>query len=106
MSLLTLSRLRRIISRMGVTFLASLPLLLSPGIARAQTAQKSPAPDLLHQLNSSIEALVQRVSPTVVQVQVTGYGSTQESNQGQTSLVISKQRSVGSGVIVDPEAIS
>jgi serine protease Do len=96
-------RIRRPISRKWFTILASVPLLLSWGTARAQTSQKAPAPDLLHQLNNSIEALVQRVSPAVVQVQVTGYGSTQESNQGQTSMVVGKQRSVGSGVIVDPE---
>jgi len=68
-----------------------------------QTPQKARTPDALHQLNDSVETLVQRVSPTVVQIQVMGYGSASHSSQGQTSVVIGKQRSVGSGVIVDPE---
>ncbi len=46
---------------------------------------------------------MQRVSPSVVQVLVSGYGSTEEETQGQASVVVGKQRSIGSGVIVDPE---
>jgi serine protease Do len=72
----------------------------------APAAPASVAPDALHALNDSIEALVSRVSPAVVQIQVTGYGASEESGQGQTSVVVGKQRSVGSGVIVDPEGYS
>jgi serine protease Do len=50
-----------------------------------------------------VEALVQRVSPSVVQVLVSGYGSTGEAGQGQTSIVIGRQRAIGSGVVVDPD---
>ena len=59
--------------------------------------------DALHQLNDSVEALVQRVSPSVVQILVSGYSSTEDAGQGQMSVVIGKQRTIGSGVIVDPE---
>lgn len=78
---------------------------LGPG-ARAQapqTAQPARATDALHQLNDSVEALVQRVSPSVVQIVVSGFGSTEDTEQGQTSVVIGRQRTIGSGVIVDPE---
>jgi len=34
---------------------------------------------------------------------VTGYGSTEETGSGQTSVVIGRQRAIGSGVIVDPD---
>jgi len=34
---------------------------------------------------------------------VTGYGSTQENERGQTSVLVGRQRAIGSGVIVDPE---
>src|SRR5580704_17702098 len=68
-----------------------------------QTPQSSHVPDALHQLNDSVEALVQRVSPSVVQIIVSGYSSTENTDQGQMSVVIGKQRSIGSGVIVDPE---
>ena len=81
----------------------TLAYLFSSGSVAGQTPQKAQTPDALHQLNDSIEALVQRVSPTVVQIQVTGYGSTQEAIGGQTSVVVGRQRAVGSGVIVDPE---
>ena len=87
--------------------LLAVAYLLAAGSAAAQAPQKSQpapaqAPDALHQLNASIEALVQRVSPAVVQIQVTGYSTAQESSQGQTSVVIGKQKAIGSGVIVDP----
>ncbi len=70
----------------------------------AGCASPKPQPlDALHQLNNSVEALVQRVSPSVVQILVTGYGSAENSAQGQANVVIGKQRSIGSGVIVAPE---
>ncbi len=70
---------------------------------QCQTPQPARIPDALHQLNDSVEALVQRVSPSVVQILVSGYSSTEDSGQGQMSVVIGKQRTIGSGVIVDPE---
>jgi serine protease Do len=76
--------------------------LIAPS-ARSQAPQASRVPDALHQLNDSVEALVQRVSPSVVQVLVSGYGSTGEAGQGQTSIVIGRQRAIGSGVVVDPD---
>src|SRR6202045_4395622 len=86
----------------GILFLGIASLLWSGSVA-AQTSQKAPTSDALHQLNASIEALVQRVSPAVVQIIVTGYGSTEQSDRGQTSVVIGRQRAIGSGVIVDAE---
>jgi len=68
----------------------------------AQTPSRAGAPDSLHQLSSSVEALVRRVSPSVVQVLVTGYGPLEEG-RGNTGLVIGRQRSIGSGVIIDPD---
>lgn len=84
----------------ALLFLAA--LTLSPR-AWSQTPQPAHSPDALHQLNESVEALVQRVSPSVVQILVSGYGSTEDSGQGQMSVVIGRQRTIGSGVIVDPE---
>ena len=87
-------------------WILSLPIvagLLFAPLAGAQTPQPAHAPDALHQLNDSVEALVQRVSPTVVQILVSGYSSTEDTGQGQMSVVVGKQRTIGSGVIVDPE---
>ena len=69
----------------------------------AQSVQRNQSPDALHQLSSSVEELVKRVSPSVVQVLVTGFGPTEEGGGGEAELVIGRFRSVGSGVIVDPE---
>jgi serine protease Do len=57
----------------------------------------------LRQLSSSVEELVRRVSPSVVQVLVTGFGPTEEGASSEAALVIGRLRNLGSGVIVDPE---
>ena len=59
--------------------------------------------DSLRHLSQSVEALVTRVSPSVVQVLVTGYGPVEDSGRGDTDVVIGRQRSMGSGVIIDPD---
>src|ERR1700731_46358 len=71
--------------------------------ATAQTRESSRSANVLHQLNDSIEELVERVSPTVVQILVTGYGASEETQRGQTDLLVGRRRAIGSGVIVDPE---
>jgi serine protease Do len=59
------------------------------------------SPDLLHQFSDSIEKMVARVAPAVVQIVVTGYGAQEESGRKETALV-TRQRAIGSGIIVDP----
>src|SRR6202166_3470136 len=71
--------------------------------ATAQTRESSRSATVLHQLNDSIEELVERVSPTVAQILVTGYGASEETQRGQTDLLVGRRRAIGSGVIVDPE---
>jgi serine protease Do len=68
-----------------------------------QPVQPNQIPDPLHQLNSSIEAIVKRVAPSVVQVIVTGFGPVGEGNDSEASLVVGRQHSMASGVIIDPE---
>src|ERR1700676_4139658 len=55
----------------------------------------------LLQINNALEGLAAKVSPAVVQILVTGYGSVHEENRAQTAL-IARQHPVGSGVILDP----
>jgi serine protease Do len=90
-------RYRRIAVLLGVAY------LMSPGIVAGQAAGSARLPDALHQLNDSIETLVQHVSPSVVQILVTGYGSAEDGDRKQTTDVIGRRQAVGSGVIVDPE---
>jgi serine protease Do len=57
----------------------------------------------LQRFSASIQALVTRVSPSVVQVLVTGYGPVDEGRDSDADLVVGKQRSLASGVIIDPD---
>jgi serine protease Do len=59
--------------------------------------------DALRNLNASIDALIKKVSPSVVQVLVTGYGAVEEAERGNTGVVIGRQRAIGSGFVVDPD---
>ena len=54
---------------------------------------------VLRDLDFSIDEMAGRVAPTVVQVLVSGLGSSRRLGEG----VIEHQRGIGSGVIVDPE---
>ncbi|MEO7143485.1 MAG: trypsin-like peptidase domain-containing protein [Bryobacteraceae bacterium] len=60
----------------------------------------------LHDLSGSLESLVSRVRPAVVQIFSAGYGPVDEHDggiSGNTSSVISRQRSTGSGVILSAD---
>jgi len=69
-------------------------------LAFAMSAQAASGKDLLHQMDSSVVSLVQQVSPSVVQVLVSGYGEVEQHGHTDTAL-IGRQRSLGSGFIVD-----
>ena len=78
--------------------------LLSPSPASAQSAAPRPASiSLLRDLSASVETLTARVSTSVVQVVVSGYGAVDERAPGETGLVIGRQHSIGSGVIIDSD---
>jgi serine protease Do len=70
-----------------------------PSKSEAAAAQ---TPEVLVQLNTALEGLAAKVSPAVVQILVTGYGSLHEEDRSQTALIV-RQHAVGSGVIVDRE---
>jgi len=64
-------------------------------------AGSDPSPNVLSELNGALEALAAKVSPAVVQILVTGYGTAREQDRSQTAFIV-RQHAVGSGVIVDP----
>jgi serine protease Do len=67
---------------------------------QAQTEKKSSFPQL-EQFSNAVQALSARVSPSVVRILVTRYGTQAEG--GRMDFVASgKQQSIGSGVIIDP----
>jgi serine protease Do len=73
-------------------------------LAAQTTPRRSAGASLLRDLNASVEDLTARVSMSVVQVLVTGYGAVDErASGGETGLVIGRQRSIGSGAIIDSD---
>ena len=79
-----------------------------PPAENSATQKPQPKPDesatasaALLQINNALEGLAAKVSPAVVQILVTGYGSVHEENRTQTALIV-RQHAVGSGVILDP----
>jgi serine protease Do len=70
-----------------------------PSASSAAPASHNP----LDEWNDSVEALVKKVWPSVVQILVTSYGPREESDRGNTSVVLGRQRSVASGFVIDPE---
>lgn len=68
----------------------------------AQGTSPNHALDYLHQLSDSFQSLARKVSPSVVQIQVTSYGTVQGEGRGETAL-IGLQHVTGSGFILDPE---
>ena len=82
------------------SLLSVLSLVAQSAGAQSTAAQKDA--EILRQMSGSFESLVTRVSPAVVEVLVTGYGSHEEEDDRGSSSV-GRERSLGSGVIVDPD---
>ena len=82
-----------------------LAMLVAPSPAVAQSGAKPVLADNpLARMNESIDALTKKVWPSVVQVLVTSYGAREEaSGRTDTNVVVGRQRSSGSGFVIDPE---
>ena len=76
----------------ATAFVATLP--------SAVTAQDR-GDNTLRKLNDSVDALIKKVSPSVVQILVTGYGPIESTEHSNTAL-IGRQRAIGSGFVIDP----
>jgi serine protease Do len=70
-------------------------------------AQNSPPAkagvDVIHEMSAAFESLVRRASPAVVEVLVTGFGTDDEEEDDKTPSPFGRERSLGSGVIIDPD---
>jgi serine protease Do len=91
---------------------ASLLISLSAH-AQSPAPRKSPATsavgihaaassNLLRELDSSLQNVVAKVSPSVVQIVVNGYGPSEDHGHTDTAK-IARQHSIGAGIIVDPD---
>jgi serine protease Do len=87
--------------RIGKSATAALVLGISLSAAPVRAQSDGGHIDALEQLNGSVESLVRRVSQSVVHVLVTSYGPVDDSGRTNTDLVIGRQRSMGSGVVID-----
>ncbi|MGH9747825.1 MAG: trypsin-like peptidase domain-containing protein [Candidatus Acidiferrales bacterium] len=94
--------LRRLAFRTRCFGSAAVLCLFAAGSAGAQTKPQQARQDLLNQFSESMDELTARVSPAVVQVRVTGYRAVEDKDESDASL-IGRQRSLGSGVIVDSD---
>src|SRR6202795_1264450 len=72
-------------------------LCFSSGRAQAQGRST----EELRKMDQSMGELIRKVSPSVVQILVSGYGQVEESEHGNTGGVIGRQRAIGSGFIID-----
>jgi len=77
-----------------------LAFLMSTSAAPAAPQERGD--NTLRKLNESVDALIKKVSPSVVQLLVTGYGPIDSSEHGNTAGVIGRQRAIGSGFVIDP----
>ena len=66
-----------------------------------QVVSRVPA-DALAQLSGSLQQLASKVSPAVVQIEVTGFGPAEDRDHKDTALIV-RQHAIGAGVIVDPD---
>jgi serine protease Do len=89
---------------LGAVLLAALATTF-PGAA---TAQDRPVPDhtdrsenMLRKLNESVDTLIKKVSPSVVQIMVTGYGPVESAEHSNTAVILGRQRAIGSGFVID-----
>ncbi len=65
-----------------------------------EVASRVPA-DMLAQLSGSLQQLASKVSPAVVQIEVTGIGKAEEQGRSDMALIV-RQHTIGAGIIVDP----
>ena len=69
--------------------------------AGQRAASRVPA-DLLAELSGSLQRLARKVSPAVVEIEVTGFGASEEGGRKDTALIV-RQHAIGAGMIVDPD---
>src|SRR6185369_1509786 len=74
-----------------------------PAAAQATRTSAPPPGDALERMNQAVDALTRKVWPSVVQIQVTGLGVRDERGTGEVSAVVTTQRSVGSGFVIDAD---
>jgi len=86
-------RLRFLVAVATAAFVATLP---------SEVTAQDRSENTLRKLNESVDALIKKVSPSVVQILVTGYGPVESTEHSTTALTLGRQRAIGSGFVIDP----
>ena len=89
--------------RKVLVFLSSGFLLVAAPAPTSAQQKPAASQDPLVRMNEAIAALTSQVWPSVVQILVTSYGPREDLNRGDTSTVVGRQRSSGSGFVIDPD---
>lgn len=92
----------RVMGRLFLVCMAGLAAVFAPGAGIALGSPAKLNPDVLHELSDSFQSLTRKVSPAVVQIQVTSYGPVRGGDEESAEL-FGVQHVTGSGVIVDPD---
>lgn len=87
---------------LGRSALPAVALLFFGAFLGAFAAAQERNDNTLRKFNESVDALIKKVSPSVVQILVTGYGPIESSERSNTAVVIGRQRAIGSGFVIDP----
>jgi serine protease Do len=80
----------------------SAPARPDPDAPAALVSKGQSSSSLLRALVTSLETVVSKVSPAVVQIVVSGYGPSEEHGHTDAARIV-RQHAIGTGVIVDPE---
>jgi serine protease Do len=68
-----------------------------------QSAPPAQSPSVLQEYDHAIDQVAERAMRSVVEIEVTGYGVPEHDEGGGNSQLLQRERSLGSGVIVDPD---
>jgi serine protease Do len=100
---LTLSMTLAMLLVAGVATVAAQQIPIVPrGVAGTPPSMPASA-DILRLYDGALDEVVEKVLPAVVRIEVTSFSRPEGSKYGRDTDVISRQRVLGSGVIVDPD---
>ena len=89
------------LTRRSLIFAYAAWMFFASPVGAQSTKQPSAATNALRDLNASVEELARRVSLSVVQVLVTGYGYGPIDDRSREARLLFGRRSIGSGAVID-----
>jgi serine protease Do len=87
--------------KFGIYLVLAFVYACSTSAIYCQSQPASPARPILQEYDQALDQVAEKAMRSVVEVEVTGYGVSEHDDSG--SQMLQRQRSLGSGVIVDPD---